>query len=99
MLGNFTAEVVDHNPVIRAAVREAFTAWADAIADVLTQARTEGSLRAGVDTRSAARFVINAWEGALLESRAYQCTDAFDNFFTVVFGVLLPSEEPPTSTD
>lgn len=99
MLGNFTAEVGDHNPTIRAAVREAFTAWADALADVLAEARSEGSLRAGLEPRSAARFIINAWEGALLESRAYQTTDGFDNFFATVFELLLPGEKPAIRAD
>lgn len=93
MLGNFTTEIGDHNPLIRTAVREAFTAWVGAIADVLIQARDEGALRPGLEPVPTARFIVKAWEGALIETRAYQSGEAFENFFTTVFGLLLPSSQ------
>lgn len=91
MLGNFTAEVVDHNPAIRDAVRHSFASWTKAITAVLTEARDDGSLRPGLEPLATARFLLTAWEGALIESRAYQSPDAFDNFFAMVFDVLLPA--------
>jgi TetR/AcrR family transcriptional repressor of nem operon len=89
LLGNFTAEVGDHSPRIRAAVSDAFTAWAQGIAGVLAEAREDGTLRAGLEPEPTARFILAAWEGALIESRARQSADAFANFSATVFGVLL----------
>jgi hypothetical protein len=47
------------------------------------------SVRADLDPERTAGFVINAWEGTLIEARTTRSTDAFDSFFTIVFGTLL----------
>jgi TetR/AcrR family transcriptional regulator, transcriptional repressor for nem operon len=89
LFGNFAAEVVDHSDTIRGRVAGAFDEWAGLIAAAIAQAQRDGSVRAGLDPAVTARFVLNAWEGALLGARAARTGESFDAFFATVFGVLL----------
>ncbi|GAA0322202.1 TetR/AcrR family transcriptional regulator [Actinoallomurus spadix] len=94
LVGNFGAEIADHSPVIREAVREGLAQWTDAVAGALTEARDGGALRAGLDPRATAGFLVNAWEGSLIRARADRSAEAFDSFFTLVFDALLPVADP-----
>jgi len=89
MLGNFTAEVADHSPAIRDAIARHFGGWSAAIADVLREAAERGDLRRELEPETTARFILNAWEGALIDSRVAKSTEAFNGFFTNVFDLLL----------
>ena len=65
----------------------------------IADAQHTGAVRADLDPESTAEFIVNAWEGALIKTRADRSAAAFDSFFAVVFGPLLapdpanPSEE------
>jgi TetR/AcrR family transcriptional repressor of nem operon len=89
LIGNFGAEVSDHSELIRVAVLASLLAWTGLVAGALTEARTAGSVRADLDPAATARFVVNAWEGTLVDARASRSAEAFDPFFDLVFGVLL----------
>ncbi|GAA4591989.1 TetR/AcrR family transcriptional regulator [Planotetraspora phitsanulokensis] len=89
LLGNFGAEIADHNEAIRAAVREGFEAWGTALASTIREAQQAGAVRAELDPEATARFILSAWEGALLLARTDRSAGAFDSFFAVTFGTLL----------
>jgi TetR/AcrR family transcriptional repressor of nem operon len=89
LIGNFGIEISDHSETIRAAVRQSLQVWGDLIAGAITEAQQAGSVRAELDPKRTAHFVLNAWEGTLIEVRAERSTDAFDTFFDLVFGTLL----------
>jgi TetR/AcrR family transcriptional repressor of nem operon len=89
LLGNFGTEITDHSETIRAAVRTGLRSWSALIAEALTDARREGTVRPDIDPERTARFILNAWEGTLIEARATRSTDAFDTFFALVFDTLL----------
>ncbi|MCO6009889.1 TetR/AcrR family transcriptional regulator [Actinoallomurus purpureus] len=95
LMGNFGAEIADHSDVIRDAVRQCLAQWTEAIAVVLTEAREAGALRAGLDPRATAGFLVDAWEGSLIRARADRSADAFESFFALVFGTLLPQGGAP----
>lgn len=42
-----------------------------------------------LEATTLARFVLSAWEGALIAARADRSPRAFEVFFTVVFGQIL----------
>ncbi|WP_158502478.1 TetR/AcrR family transcriptional regulator [Vitiosangium sp. GDMCC 1.1324] len=92
LVGNFGTEVSDHSETIRAAVQQSLQRWAELIAAVLAEAQRTGTVRAGLDPQATARFVLNAWEGTLIEARASRSMTAFDTFFGLVFGTLLTSD-------
>ncbi|MEO3872169.1 TetR family transcriptional regulator C-terminal domain-containing protein [Nonomuraea sp. B12E4] len=89
LVGNFATDVVDHSEPIRSAVAGGLRAWYDVIADNLTEARGDGAVRAGLDPQATAHFLVNAWEGTLIEARATKSTASFDTFFQLAFDVVL----------
>ncbi|MFD4668965.1 TetR/AcrR family transcriptional regulator [Lentzea sp. NPDC058450] len=89
VFGNFSTEAADHIPAIRSGVKAAFDAWADAIGAVIHEAQEDGSLVTTQGASTLARFVLNAWEGAIVGERAAKDGASFGAFFTVVFGTLL----------
>ncbi|MFG2475696.1 TetR family transcriptional regulator C-terminal domain-containing protein [Streptomyces fagopyri] len=89
MFGNFATDVIDHSEVIRSAVADGLRTWNGAIAAVLTEARRDGAVRADLDPDTTARFLLNAWEGTLIEARATKSAAAFDTFFHMVFEAVL----------
>nr|WP_221381876.1 TetR family transcriptional regulator C-terminal domain-containing protein [Actinoplanes polyasparticus] len=89
LFGNFAAEAADHSELIRGYVADGFDQWAALITSAIAQAQREGAAAPGLDPAVTARFVLNAWEGALLGARAAHSEDSFAAFFTTVFDVLL----------
>ncbi|MFE5137033.1 TetR family transcriptional regulator C-terminal domain-containing protein [Streptomyces fagopyri] len=89
MFGNFATGVVDHSEEIRSAVADSLQTWSGALAVALTEARRDGAVRADLDPDSTARFLVNTWEGTLIEARATKSAAAFDTFFSMVFEAVL----------
>jgi TetR/AcrR family transcriptional regulator, transcriptional repressor for nem operon len=89
LLGNFGTEITDHSEPIRASVQAGMQQWADLISGALIEAQQAGTVRAGLDPDATARFLLNAWEGTLIQARAEKSSAAFEAFFTVAFGDLL----------
>lgn len=89
VFGNFSNEAADHSPVIRDALVTAFGSWTAGIAGAIRAAQSDGSLRSTQDPDVLARFLVNAWEGAIVGERATKDGSSFAAFFTVAFDVLL----------
>jgi TetR/AcrR family transcriptional repressor of nem operon len=83
------SEVADHSDAVRATVHDGLRAWTDALALAVTDAQQTGEVAKALDASTLARFMLSAWEGALISVRADRSARAFEAFFTVVFGVLL----------
>lgn len=60
-----------------------------AVTIVLKQASERGELANGLEPEATARFIISAWQGALLRMKAAAGPEPLDNFQTMVFQVLL----------
>jgi TetR/AcrR family transcriptional regulator, transcriptional repressor for nem operon len=97
LFGNFAAEIADHSELIREHVADGFDGWARLIAEAIADGQADGKIAAGLDPAITARFILNAWEGALLGARAARSEESFAAFFTTVFAVLLPPERGRTS--
>ncbi|MCS7475944.1 TetR family transcriptional regulator C-terminal domain-containing protein [Umezawaea endophytica] len=89
VFGNFTTEAADHSAPIADGVRSGFATWTRAVAALLREARTDGSLPAHHDPDVLALFVVNAWEGAVVGARAAKDGSSFTAFFRVVFDSVL----------
>ncbi|MFD5065693.1 TetR family transcriptional regulator C-terminal domain-containing protein [Streptomyces sp. NPDC058394] len=89
MFGNFATDVIDHSEDIRAVVADSLRTWHSAIAAALTEARRDGAVQADLDPDVTACFLLNAWEGTLIEARATKSDAAFDTFFRMAFGAVL----------
>lgn len=90
LFGNFGSEMADHSPPVREQVEGALTRWADAVAAPLHEAQANGSLRgAGSDPDRLARFIVDAWQGAVIRAKVAQDRAPLDDFFGTVFDSLL----------
>ena len=89
MFGNFGTEIADHSEGIRAAVGAGLGQWTTLIAQAVAEAQRDRTVRASLDPDTLARFIVNAWEGAVIGARTDRSTASFDAFFEIVFGTLL----------
>ncbi|MET9231662.1 TetR family transcriptional regulator C-terminal domain-containing protein [Lentzea sp. NPDC003310] len=89
VFGNFSTEAADHIPAIRTAVDAAFGHWAAALAATIREAQADGSVTTGQSPEVLARFLLNAWEGAIVGERATKDGSSFAAFFAVAFEVVL----------
>ncbi|MGX1267445.1 TetR family transcriptional regulator C-terminal domain-containing protein [Streptomyces phaeoluteigriseus] len=89
LVGDLAVEVADHSDAVRATVHDSFQAWTDALAFAIGDAQQAGEVARTLEASTLARFVLSAWEGALISARADRSARSYEAFFTVVFGVLL----------
>lgn len=98
VLGNFSAETVDHSELIRQHVADHFNRWSEAIAACLAEAQREGALAADLPAGTLADFILNSWEGALLRMRAERSGLPLETFKQMIFGTLLALPLHPDRT-
>jgi len=89
VLGNFSAETVDHSELIRQHVAAHFSRWSEVIAACLAEAQRDGTLASELPAGALADFILNSWEGALLRMRAERSGAPLEIFKQMVFDVLL----------
>jgi TetR/AcrR family transcriptional repressor of nem operon len=89
LLGNFGTEIIDHSEAIRGSVRDGLAAWTKLLSGALAEGQQAGAIREELDPDQTARFLLSAWEGTLIQARAYKSADVFDSFFDLTFSTLL----------
>jgi TetR/AcrR family transcriptional repressor of nem operon len=89
LLGNLSAEVADHSPLIRARLVKQFDAWSSFFEICIAEAQAQGTINNRFPAAMLARFVLNSWEGALLRMRVDKNDAALIAFKELVFGKLL----------
>lgn len=89
LLGNFSTELSAQSEPIRQAVRAAYAGWAAALHALLEQAQRDGDLPADDDAAQLAQAIIDAWQGAVLRSKAEQSRAPLDRFMTTLSSKLL----------
>ena len=86
LLGMFGQELADRSSAAREALSRLFGRWRHRIADCLREARDRGELGATVDCDETAAFVLDAWEGALMQMKLRKSGAPLEGFLRVVFG-------------
>jgi TetR/AcrR family transcriptional repressor of nem operon len=89
LIGNMGGEVSDHSAVIRAQVESSLGGWSGGIAVAIRAAQARGEVDSGLDASRLGRFILDAWEGALMRAKVVKNGEPFEDFFTVVFESLL----------
>lgn len=89
LIGNMGEEVADHSPVIRSQVELSLDTWSGSIAESIRAAQAVGEVGAGVDAERLGRFLLNAWQGAILRCKVVKSAEPLGDFFTVAFDILL----------
>jgi TetR/AcrR family transcriptional regulator, transcriptional repressor for nem operon len=89
LLGNLSLEVADHSSLIRERLAVHFAAWTALLEECIASAQKDGFISNPLPARTLAEFVLNAWEGALVRSRAEQSVAPLETFKRTTFGSLL----------
>ncbi|MEM1027647.1 MAG: TetR family transcriptional regulator C-terminal domain-containing protein [Planctomycetota bacterium] len=82
-------DVASMSPVMQSAMQAGMARWKGIIAKCLREAQTEGRLDASWDADQLGAFLMDAWEGATVQTQIARNTDAIRNFLDVVFGRML----------
>ena len=89
LLGNFSAELADHSPLIRERLAALSASWTEEIADAVRDAQADGSISSPTDPAELAAFLLDAYEGALLRARVEKSGAPLDRFMTIAFARIL----------
>ena len=93
MWGNLANEVADHSAAIRGELAEGLDAWSAIVTELVDQAQRTGEISLTGDPARLGRFIVNAWEGALMRSRVVRGGQPIDDFFEMIFGSLFGLRE------
>jgi TetR/AcrR family transcriptional repressor of nem operon len=88
-IGNLVQELGDVNPAFREKLNASLERLIQVVATLLQAAQDQGTLPARLSPDATARFIISAWQGALIRMKAAAGPEPLDNFLTMIFEVLL----------
>jgi TetR/AcrR family transcriptional repressor of nem operon len=88
LLGNFVSELADHSPVVQQKLQSAFARWAELLTKVIREGQESGEISNAHKAESWAGFLLSAYEGALLRTRASKDPRALREFNTVALTLL-----------
>jgi TetR/AcrR family transcriptional repressor of nem operon len=94
LIGNMASERSDHNEIIRVQVKASLTGWSQHITQELKAAQAAGETDPALDAERIGRFMLDAWEGALIRAKAVKNVQPLDDFFAIVFDTLLYGTRP-----
>ena len=89
LLGNFSAELADHSPLVRERLAALFASWTKDIEDAVRDAQADGSVSTRTDPADLAAFLLDAYEGALLRARVEKSGAPLDRFMAIAFTHIL----------
>ena len=89
LIGNFSAELSDQSPPVRARLISIWDRWTVDIGTIVELAQAEGAVARDIDATSLAGFLLNAWEGAVLRAKVDRDRAPLDLFMEVAFRKIL----------
>jgi TetR/AcrR family transcriptional regulator, transcriptional repressor for nem operon len=89
MIGNFSAELSDQSELIRSRLAEVYASWTQAIEAAIKAGQADGSIPKQLRAAELAKFLLCAWEGALLRARVERRREALDIFTKVMIKKIL----------
>ena len=88
LLGTLCNGVPEQYADLRAAVRDGFTTWIDALTVQVDRARVEGDIAVDADSHAIASALVDAFEGAIARARAMDTTSSLEVFLDTTFTAL-----------
>ena len=85
LMGKLASELSDSSEAVREALAQRFAQWHRAIADVLREGQSSGEVNRNIDADQMARFLINSWEGALIQMKVSKSSQPIDDFLKLAF--------------
>jgi TetR/AcrR family transcriptional repressor of nem operon len=89
LIGNMTAELSDHSPVIAAELAAIYDGWSRRLGECIREAQASGEITSGADPDMLATFALNAWEGAILRARIEKADRPLRQFIEMIFTSLI----------
>ena len=94
LLGNFSAEVVDHSESIRGRLVEIFAEVAASVTYCLKAAVDAGELSAETDADALGSLIVSSLQGSILVAKTQRDPAAIDVFETLLFSTILQRPRP-----
>lgn len=85
LMGNLASELSDSSDRVREALARRFALWHQTVADILREAQARGDMNEAIDADRMARFLINSWEGALIQMKVSKSSLPIDDFLSMAF--------------
>jgi TetR/AcrR family transcriptional repressor of nem operon len=89
LVGNMTAELSDHSPIISAELSAIYEGWSRQVGACIREAQARGEVSSSADPDMLATFALNAWEGAILRARIEKSDRPLRQFIEMIFTSLL----------
>jgi len=89
MLGNFSAELASQVPGMRAVLQASFAQWGAVLAAAIAEGQADGSIANPQPADELAAFIIDAWQGAVLRSKAEHSVEPLQRFSRMVLRRIL----------
>jgi TetR/AcrR family transcriptional repressor of nem operon len=88
-VGNLAQEMGDLDETFRLRLNQVFEALRERIAAALQQAGQQLELPAGVEAADLAGFILNSWQGAILQMKVAKSIAPLESFERIIFDSLL----------
>ncbi|MDB4986681.1 MAG: Transcriptional regulator, TetR family [Myxococcaceae bacterium] len=88
LLGNFGSELSDASELVRKALAQRFQNWHRVIADVLREGQERGNVSKLLNADQVARFLVGAWEGALMQMKVSRSEQPIEDFLKLALAPL-----------
>jgi TetR/AcrR family transcriptional repressor of nem operon len=89
LLGTLGQELAASEEPVRERVAACFETWRNALADVLRTAQERGQIAAAGDVEALAGFLVDSWEGAVLQAKVQRSRAPLTRWDASVFDDLL----------
>jgi TetR/AcrR family transcriptional regulator, transcriptional repressor for nem operon len=89
LLGDFSAEIANQCPLIRARLAALFSDWTQDIESAISEAQRTAAISTNAHAGRLAMFLLDSYEGAILRAKVEKSRHAFDAFMRVVFTQIL----------
>jgi len=90
LAGNLASQMAGSSDLLRDELVKQFAGWNLAVAAVLKEGQAAGTVRTDRSADQMARYVLNAWEGALLMMKVNRSPKSLDDFFAFTFPAIAP---------
>lgn len=88
LIGNLSAESSDDVPLLREALKDSLSTWAELLSSVIIEGQAIGEIKPGLEPAAMARFLINSWEGTVLRMKITNDRRPLDDFMSIGMGLL-----------
>lgn len=88
LMANLAGEVPAHSATVASAIGDFLQRWTSTLATVIDEAKAAGELTSDMPSGDLAEFIVNAWEGGAVKSKATSSNEPVRTFERMVARLL-----------